>query len=207
MRGRLAEHRAPGAGEPRIAGGTSRERALRWLERGAIALASLALSSVLIALASGYFAAHDRAALAPGRSQLGRVFADQGDVLLAAGAPAPRYDSDPPTSGPHRFAPVRRDQTPLSDSQLLTALAAGDVVVFYGARQPPSGLRALARALGPFSRRLAAAGEAVILAPRPGTRGLLAAAWTRLLAVRSASDPALRAFVEAWLGRGAGRGG
>jgi len=208
VRGGLAERRDANASEPRGARGNRRRQAMRWLERGAVALASLALSILLIVLASGYFTAHDRATIAPQPSQLGRAFTDQGDVLLAAGAPAPRYDSNPPTSGPHRFAPIRRDRARLTDNQLLTALAAGDVVIFYGARKPPRGLSALARALaGPFSPGLAAAGEAVVLARRPGTTGLLAAAWTRLLAVRSAADPALRAFIDAWLGRGAARGG
>jgi hypothetical protein len=42
----------------------------------------------------------------------------------------------------------------------------------------------------------------VILAPRPGTRGVVAAAWRHLLRASSPTDPALRQFVDAWLGVG-----
>jgi hypothetical protein len=55
----------------------------------------------------------------------------------------------------------------------------------------------------PFTPALAAAGDAVILAPRRGTAGVVALAWAHLLRVRDASDPALREFVGFWLGRGA----
>jgi hypothetical protein len=98
---------------------------------------------------------------------------------------------------------VTRDGTRLSNDQLLTALAAGNVVLFYGKPQPPPALRSLAgNEAGPFDLPLAQAGQAVILAPRPGTRGVVAAAWRHLLRVPSPTDPALRQFVEAWLGVG-----
>jgi hypothetical protein len=74
----------------------------------------------------------------------------------------------------------------------------------YGTSKPPPGLAALARSqAGPFSPALAAAGQAVLLARRPGTTGLTALAWTHMVRVRSAGDPALRAFIEDRLGRGA----
>ncbi len=86
----------------------------------------------------------------------------------------------------------------------MQALALGDVVVMYGSRTPPAGLRSLAASLSaPFTPALAAAGEAVILAHRPGTTGLLGLAWTRLVHVRSAADQQLRSFILFWLGRGA----
>ena len=57
----------------------------------------------------------------------------------------PHYDSDPPTSGAHVPAVLTREFVPLSDDQLLSVLAAGDVVVEYGpGLQPPAGLRRLA---------------------------------------------------------------
>jgi hypothetical protein len=179
-------------------------RAARILERVAIGVASIGLAVLLIVLLSGYFVSHDPAGIAAGRSQAGRTFADQGDALLAPGAPAPRYDSSPPTSGAHRYAPVRRELARLSDAQLLTALSAGDVVVLYGTPQPPPGLQALARSLAaPFTPQLAAAGEAVILAPRAGTRGLIALAWTHMVRVGAPRDPALGQFINARLGHGA----
>ena len=56
---------------------------------------------------------------------------------------------------------------------------------------------------GSFTPALAAAGQAVILARRPGTDGLIGLAWTRMLRVSAAQDPALREFIQGFLGRGA----
>ena len=74
----------------------------------------------------------------------------------------------------------------------------------YGTPTPPPGLEALVRSVaGPFSPSLATAGQAVILARRPGTAGLIGLAWTRMVRVPSAADPSLRQFAQVWLGRGA----
>ena len=174
------------------------------LERLAIALASLALSVGLIALLSGYFAGHDGAGVAGTLVAPGQGFADLGHRHLLPGQPAPAYDSAPPTSGAHRVAAITRDGSPLSDDQLLTALEAGDVVVLYPPRRAPAALSALAATRAPaFSPALAAAGQALILAPRPGTSGLVALAWAHLLRTGSASDPGLGQFITFWLGRGA----
>jgi hypothetical protein len=173
----------------------------RWLERLAILLSSLGLAVLLIALLSGYFTSRDAAAVS-GRGEVGLHFADQGDELLAPGSRHPRYDSEPPTSGPHVPRPVLAQERPLSDDQLLQALAAGNVVIIYGGPRPPAGLASLANRLaGPFTPALAASGEAVVLARRPGVRGLIALAWTRMLRVRRPNDPLLRQFVETYLGR------
>jgi hypothetical protein len=175
-----------------------------WLERLAIVVASLALSIGLIALLSGFFAGRDQAGISAGAAQLGQHFPDQGVAHLAPGELHPAYNSDPPTSGPHIPAPVLRDATQLTDDQLLQALEMGDVVIDYGTPAPPAGLRALATsASGPFTSALAATGQAVVLAQRPDTAGLIALAWTRMLHVASVRDPRLRAFTEQWLGHGA----
>jgi hypothetical protein len=102
------------------------------------------------------------------------------------------------------LAPINGDQQRLDVNQLLTALAAGDVVVEYSGRRPPPGLRALAdRLAGPFSPALAAAGQTVVLARRPGTIGLIGLAWTRMVRVSAPNDSLLTQFVNTWLGRGA----
>jgi hypothetical protein len=99
---------------------------------------------------------------------------------------------------------VTRDEAPLTDDQLLQALQVGDVVIVYGSPRPPAGLERLARSVAPpVTPALAATGDAVILAPRPGTAGVVALAWAHLLRVQGASDPALRQFIGFWLGRGA----
>lgn len=177
------------------------------LERVAIVLASLALSVGLIALLSGFFAGRDQAGISGGAIGPGQAFADQGSALLRPGQSRPVYDSNPPTSGPHFSARVLRDESVLSDDQLLGALASGDVVIMYGSRTPPPGLKALADAVGsPFSPPLAAAGQAVILARRPGTTGLIGLAWAHMVRVARAQDPLLRQFAGFWLARGAPRG-
>jgi hypothetical protein len=174
------------------------------LERVVIVGASLALSIGLIALMSGYFAGHDPAGVTGSVSGPGQAFRDQGHAVLPPGTARPRYDSSPPTSGPHLAVPVQRDGSALSDDQLLQALQTGNVVFMYGTRAAPAGLPSLARALAPpFSPGLAATGQAVILAYRSGIAGLLGLAWAHLVRVATPADPLLRSFGNFWLGRGA----
>jgi Protein of unknown function (DUF3105) len=175
------------------------------LERAAVILVSLALSFGLIAVLSGFFQNRDHAQLTGSSGGPGRHFRDLGDVTLQAGQLRPAYDSSPPTSGPHLPAVVTRDRRPLSNDQLLTALALGDVVIMYGGHAPPEPLVRLADTVaGPFTPALAAAGQAVILSPSPGTRGFLGLAWTEMIRVKRAGDPLLSRFAAHWLGRGAG---
>ncbi len=174
------------------------------LERVAIVLASLALSFGLIAVLSGFFAGRDQAGVSAGPTGPGEAFVDLGHAHLRPGRPRPRYDSDPPTSGAHVPEAVRHSERRLNDDQLLEALELGNVVVMYGGRTPPPGLRMLALSLAPpFTPGLATAGQAMILARRPGTRGLLGLAWAHAIVVRGPHDPRLRQFVQFWLGRGA----
>lgn len=180
---------------------------MKWtvfLERLAIVVASLALSFGLIALLSGFFAGRDQAGVSVASPPVGAQYPDQGDAQLKPGQQHPPYDSSPPTSGPHVPTPVLRDQTQLSDDQLLTALAAGNVVVMYGTSTPPRSLVAFARQQGgPFSPALAQSGGAVILAHQPGTVGLIGLAWAHMVHVTAATDPLLGQFTQYWLGRGA----
>jgi hypothetical protein len=174
------------------------------LERLAIVIASLALSFGLIALLSGFFAGRDQAGVSVSAPPVGAHYPDQGHARLKPGQQHPPYDSVPPTSGPHVPVPVLHDQSQLSDDQLLTALAAGNVVVMYGSPTPPRSLVAFARQqAGPFSPGLAESGGAVILAQRPGTVGLIGLAWAHMIHVPAASDPLLGQFTQYWLGRGA----
>jgi Protein of unknown function (DUF3105) len=171
------------------------------------------VATVLVALAGGvglllFFASRDEGEV--DRAQpagAGQAFPDLGVRHLPPGERgSARYNSDPPTSGPHVAEPVRRDGIVLTDDQVLHALETGNVVLAYGTGSPPPGLRALAEATsgGPFDPALVQAGQAVILARRPGTRGVVALAWRHLLRADTAADPELRRFVEHWLGRGRG---
>ena len=185
----------------RAPGGSRLVRVAEWT---AIVVASLVLSIGLILLLSGYFAGRDQAAVSGGTSGPGQAFSDLGHAALAPGQAGPSYNSNPPTSGAHVPEPVVRDDATLNDNQLLQALQVGNVVIAYGTPHPPAGLTKFVRSAAPsFTPALAATGDAVILARRPGTDGLVALAWTHLLRVNTASDPQLGQFVSFWLGRGA----
>ncbi len=178
---------------------------IRLLEWAGIVVLSLAIAIGVIAILSGgLLAGHDQPGVSGAANVVGEQFRDLGHAHLLPSQPKPAYDSDPPTSGAHVPAPVPRDEAQLSDDQLLQALEVGDVVIMYGARRPPAGLTALARSVAaPFSPALAAAGQAVILARRPGTTGAIGLAWTHMLRVGATNDPPLHAFAQGWLGRGA----
>lgn len=166
----------------------------------AVVIGLAAVAGLLVFLSS-----RDRSQVSARPRGPGQAFPDQGMAVLRPGQRPPRpYASDPPTSGPHARVPVTRDAARLSDAQVLTALAAGNVILFYGTASPPAPLRALANdEAGSFDAPLARTGQAVVLAARPGTPGVVAAAWRHLLRTPSPTDPALRQFVEAWLGVGA----
>ena len=169
--------------------------------------ASLVIAVGVIALLSGgLLAGRDNPGVSAAPAGPGTASRDQGDAHLRSGAPRPAYDSNPPTSGAHVPEAVARDEARLTDDQLLQALSVGNVVFIYGTRTPARPLRAAAAAAAaPFTPALAASGQAVILARRPGTAGVIALAWTRTLRVSNPGDPALGAFAQAWLGRGAPR--
>lgn len=175
----------------------------RGLERLLIVVAALAISiGVIAVLSGGLLAGRDDPGVSAGQSGPGTRFRDQGNLHLRRGELRPVYDSNPPTSGPHIPEAVLRDRSELSNDQLLEALELGDVVFMYGTPQPPRGLGAIAQTVGGrFTPALAASGQAVILARRPGTRGVIALAWTRML--RTLSAPDLRNFAQFWLSRGA----
>jgi hypothetical protein len=118
--------------------------------------------------------------------------------------PAEASGDDPPTSGTHESRLVTRDRRPITDDQLIHALELGDVVILYDAQQPPPALVQLQADVmgGPFDAEVAAAGQAVILARRPGAGPATALAWRRILRADDPADPALLEFTEFWLGRG-----
>ena len=136
----------------------------------------------------------------------GQLYPDQGTAHLQPGRkPAKPYASDPPTSGPHVAVTIRSDRpgTRITDDELLSALELGDVVLLYGTPAPPPALVALQQQVaGPYDPALAAAGQAIVLAQRPGTTGVVAVAWRHLLRTPSPQDPALAQFATYWLGRG-----
>ncbi len=115
--------------------------------------------------------------------------------------PGFEFNSQPPTSGPHRPRLIGRDSVELGSDALLHALELGNVVIAYPSAQPPGELAKVQQAVsGPYDAEIAAAGQAVILGRRPDVDGVVALAWGRQLEASSPDDPALRRFVEQWLG-------
>ncbi len=166
---------------------TKAPSAVEWV---VIALVSLAIAAGAIALLSGYFAGNDTPGVTGSSSGPGIAVKDLGDAHLKPGQTPPGYSSTPPTSGPHVPVQVRTDRALLSNNQLLEALELGNVVLVYGSSTPPAGLMAVARAnASPFTPALAATGQAVILARRPGTSGVVGLAWAHLIRVASPSAP------------------
>jgi hypothetical protein len=177
------------------------------VRRAAVVIASVALVLGAAIVLSLVLSSRDDAGLDRGRAPAagpGELQRDLGSKHLAAGQHVP-LDSltDPPTSGAHHPRLPTRDGVVLSPDQILHSLELGDVILFYDGARPPAELRALQDDVsGPFDTEVAAAGQQVILARRPGTDGVVAAAWRRLLRAPDAGDPQLRAFAEAWIGRG-----
>jgi hypothetical protein len=164
----------------------------------AAVIAAAALVALVFALASRDDA--DVAGPARGPGELQR---DLGARHLPAGEHVPLGGlTDPPTSGPHHPRLPRRDRVRLDPNEILHSLELGNVILFYAAARPPRALEQVQEELsGPFDRALVAAGQAVILARRPGSGTVTAAAWRRLL--RDTDAAGAREFAEHWLGRGA----
>jgi hypothetical protein len=187
-------------GPPRPAPRAPKHRRLVWLVIGAIVLVLGVLAGVLI-LAVG----RDDPAVGGANTGPGVEYPDQGNDHLALGEePKVKFNSNPPTSGPHLADPVLRDGVQLTQDQILQALERGNVIVFFDSARIGRALRKLQRRLtGPYLPAVGAAGQAFILARRPDTKGVIAASWRHLLTVKSPTDPQLLAFANYWIGRGA----
>ncbi len=155
------------------------------------------------ALVLAFNARDDAGVGGAGAAGPGKLQPDRGSRHLESTQPVPLEGlTDPPTSGAHHDRlPTREGR--LSPDEILHALELGDVILFYDAKRPPAALRKLQREVsGPFDAEVAAAGQQVILARREGAGAVTAAAWRRLLRADDPSDPRLREFAEAWIGRG-----
>jgi hypothetical protein len=161
---------------------------------------------VAIALLSGFFTGRDNPGFSGADAGPGIAFKDLGHAHLQPGQPHPPYNSNPPTSGPHVPELVTANKSELNNNELLEALEVGDIVIEYGSPTPPPGLEQLARQVAPpFNPALVATGDELILAHRPGTKGLIGLAWARMIRTSSAADPMLKVFASYWIGRGASR--
>ncbi len=101
----------------------------------------------------------------------------------------------PPAAAPGIAVPAQAGR----DAEILRA---GNVILVAGQGQLRAA-RALAEEItGPPSDALQDAGQAVLVQEGPGRGGIVAVAWERRLRAEDPRDPALREFVEYWLGRG-----
>lgn len=105
------------------------------------------------------------------------TFADMGTEHLAVGAPAPEYNSDPPTSGPHDEvpAPCGIYRQPVPDGAQLHSMEHGAVVVQYDPDLPEDQIAELE------GINWSSADE-VIVAPRPDSpAAVVLTSWTKRL--------------------------
>ncbi len=129
---------------------------------------------------------------------------DSADVGAQTAGPGAfeEQPGDPPTSATSATKPPLREGT-LSDDAIVGALALGNVVLVYGSPKPPPELEQMREdATGPFDPELAAAGQMAVLVRRPGVEEIQALAWQHRLQTGDPTDPALRDFVDFWLGKG-----
>jgi uncharacterized protein DUF3105 len=171
----------------------------------------IAIAAVLVALAGcvaliAVLTSQDSSQVT-GTSGPGTLEPDRGSGRQTGPATPASPADRPPTSGRHREEHVTEDRTELTDDQILDALQSGNVIITYDGAKPPAALVALQRDVqgGPFDAFLSGAGQAVILARRPGA-GTQALAWRRRLVASGPDDPKLRDFADAWLGQGPGSG-
>ena len=167
------------------------------MRRAAVVAATVVLAGAALGALMLAFASRDDAEVAgPAAAGPGELQPDRGAGHGEAAEPGGL-----PTSGPHRDALATRDRRELTNDELVHALELGDVVLAYGSAEPPAALVRIQRDVaGSFDAEIAAAGQAVILARRPGLDAPVALAWRR---IERGGPAALRAFAEAWLGQGA----
>ena len=108
---------------------------------------------------------------------------------------------DDSTIGEETPPPGKADPSLTADQ-----LKRGNVVLLYSRPADRAPLEELADELaGPPDPALTEAGQSILVERRPRGRSVIANAYQRSLVVDSAEDPALREFVQYWLGRSAVR--
>jgi Protein of unknown function (DUF3105) len=148
----------------------------------------------------------------------GRYYPSQGHTHLNPGEPDDFvYNSNPPTSGPHRelFTDTFISPAPLPKYIQVHLLEHGNVLVQYNCSCPDLAA-ALAGIAMSYDARLLPANElqpsvadvqngeeqglAVIVAPYPNMRSRIAlTAWTRLATLQSVNKPKIVSFIDSYL--------
>ncbi|MHB1286058.1 MAG: DUF3105 domain-containing protein [Leptospirales bacterium] len=117
-----------------------------------------------------------------------------------------KYNSNPPTSGPHmeQFIDSYFPTSPLPAYIQVHLLEHGNILIQYNCTCPKT-LTALQKIAGSFDTYSPSLGleegKGVIVAPNPGIpKKIVLSAWTRLLPMDTADDAAIRKFITVWLG-------
>ena len=153
--------------------------------RGALTVAA----AVVVAASVGWFAYRAAASLP------GVAVPDQGNLHIALPtSPHDRYNSDPPTSGPHLsyLAPWGVHTRPIARELQVHNLEDGGVLVQYSCECPDvvERLRAVVRRY-----------DKVILAPSPSMKPRIAlTAWTRIDTMDALDEARVVRFIEAYRG-------
>lgn len=160
------------------------KRAIKWV----IVLAIIAGAIYGIAAWQKYLEQH----------KPGTAYLDQGREHIAVGAEHAAYNSNPPTSGPHYAEPAPwgfYDEA-LPDEQLVHNLEHGGVWIAYKNSEDAELKAALKKIADDYTVK-------VIVTPRPQNDARISvAAWTRLLAMETYDETALRDFIKAFINRG-----
>jgi hypothetical protein len=174
---------------------------IRW-QPTVLAISLLLVALVAVALGVDAYsspepASDPRAALAAAGCSL-TIARDQGRRHVTALPRGFRYDTFPPTSGPHAPQPAIWGvySSPVPELALVHNLEHGGIVVQYGTRVPRS---SVARILEWYGR----SPDALVVAPLPALRGEVAlTAWTRLATCTHFDPRAFGAFRDAYRYRG-----
>jgi hypothetical protein len=126
------------------------------------------------------------------------TYPDQGREHLTTGSPAPAYNSDPPTSGPHapNSVPCGIHVDPVPDVVAVHNLEHGVVVIHYLPTIPREDISELVDAVAGFESHF-------VVAPRPNNPApITLSAWTVQLRLDEVDVAAVRWFWDEYSGQG-----
>lgn len=156
-------------------------------------LRRLAVGALGLAVIGGflYYRARSDAALP------GQAVSQMASRHIAVGDPTPRYDTDPPTSGPHVPEPASWGvyTEPLDKPAMVHSLEDGGVVISYRPDLDRATLDQLTTLAKTYTTDL-------ILAPYPGlSHPIVLTAWGRIDRLDTLDEARIRQFADAWRGK------
>lgn len=180
----------------------ARERAMRAQEatRGRWRQVALIAAGVVALLVGGYWVVSRLTQ--PGTVLSGvESFGSEGDTHVPVGL-APRYGTEPPTSGPHyaSTADAKFHESSVDPGYLVHNLEHGHVVIYYDRTRLSAEDEQWLRGL---SSRHGGAWDAVLAVPRPDPQyPLILTAWRHRFRLPRVDRAAAEQFVDAYRGRG-----